>query len=257
MKRLIAIKNLDSFEVTSILKKVFDLKTILSDGLTLSDNEKENMNKYQQFNNCSVDSFFAIIEDSKLANYITEQINSISSDKLSYQEIVDFILTDYVCTNACTEWLKDVMYDLHNSESEYTGFGNNINKIDNISELNKLNDNIGDKIDIPQKLDFNNRDKAFIFIAPDTLLISDKGESHTQMLNKYLDTKSDDEKTRKTDKELSDSNIEQTSFGHIIDNIAFIETLQGVSVETVMKSLNNFKKVYLYDDANKIVERLK
>ena len=48
MKRLIA--KLDSFETTSVLKNIFDLNKILSDGLELT--KKDNTEKYQQFNNC-------------------------------------------------------------------------------------------------------------------------------------------------------------------------------------------------------------
>ena len=251
MKRLIA--KLDSFETTSVLKNVFDLNTILSDGLELT--KKDNTEQYQQFNNCSVEEFFNLIANSKLANYITEQVNKVNNTNLTYNDIVDFVINDYMCNNACTEWLKNVMYELHNTENDY-GFGST-KKIKNISELENIDDAVGDKIEIPQKLDFNNRDKAFIYIAPNTLLISGKNESHTQMLDKYLNTKSNDDKTRKTDKELSDENIEQVSFGHIIDDIAFIETLQNVSLEDVVQSLlDKYNKIYFYDDKNKIVERL-
>ena len=150
------------------------------------------------------------------------------------------------------------------------------NKIDNVYRLSKINDKIGDSFEIIEDVDYLSRDYAFMYLDGD-ILQGDAGETHSQIVNHYLrdmgkDTISDDYDEKKDFSRPSLRQIkhftdaEHVGFGHILNDVGFIETIKNCSVEDVKNALQDeydLKKIYMYirnfngDYVQRIAKRLK
>lgn len=114
-------------------------------------------------------------------------------------------------------------------------------------ELLDIKDKVGDTEPIEFAVDLGNRDEAFVYLDGD--LLFGEGKSHTQIVNDYcedhdLNNLSKDFE-RVDEKEVADvTNREQVAFGHIVEGMAFIETLFNVSLEEVLDAVKKYKKVY-------------
>ena len=89
------------------------------------------------FNNCSLKHFFALIKDTPLSKKMEIEISKKYNQKIPYSLIVNYVENDYICNNACTNWLKDIMKYMRDNPlytKKYCGFGN-INEIKDIKEL--------------------------------------------------------------------------------------------------------------------------
>jgi hypothetical protein len=133
-------------------------------------------------------------------------------------------------------------------------------------DLMSIDDNIGDVTDLRDEIDLGNRDGNFIIIN-DKLIIGDSCTTHSELINKYIeeclhtDTNKDLNDYRVRDLEKFDglSDDEPVVFGHIVDDMAFIETCIGYTANAavnILKDQGNFKKIYDYNHDNDKVTRL-
>ncbi len=147
--------------------------------------------------------------------------------------------------------------------------------VDTWSDLSELDDNIGDttEVDSTEDLDYDTRDAAFIYIAGDCIK-GDSGETHAQILEKYLedvgkgdripkDFEGDGDIVRSRPSQARMERLTGTkdiAFGHIVDNMAFIEVLEsGANEDDVAKACVKqlgVDKAYFYDTSNYLVQRL-
>lgn len=275
-RKLNYIKNVfDSMEIANYFHTVFDINNfnnILKNGLALKENNQENnqtfyynLKKYNKFNNCSLKHFFALIKDTPLSKKMEFEISKKYNQKIPYSLIVNYVENDYICNNACTNWLKDIMKYMRDNPlytKKYCGFGN-INEIKDIKELYTYNDSIGQVVKINRQLDFDTRDNGWIYIKPNIYLETKQKESHTKCLlrwcdNNHIDFISDKRQVRLDKNELKDINIHSCAFGHKVNQLAFIETMQGISLYKLINKLKDvgYKKIYLYNNKNRFVKRI-
>lgn len=144
----------------------------------------------------------------------------------------------------------------------------------NLADVNSLcdiDDNIGEDTEIEGRVDYDNRDAAFVDIDGQ-ILVSDEGESHAQLVNKYLDSIGGDELNddwyRPDVEEIEEKSDggRAVAFGHIVnDNVWIIEdgTLTDISVEDVVSDIKasgkEYTKIYSYDmsDATRVAKLAK
>ena len=257
----------DSMEVAEYFHTFFDINNfdnILKNGLKLKNNFDFNAKAYCQFNNCSLKHFFVLIHTSPLSKMVEEDFNKKYGLKISFSLIAHYIENDYLCNNSCSAWLKQLMEYMHNNPQateKHCGFGNY--EVKPLNKLYQYNDSVGMITKISSQLDFNTRDNGWIYIHQNILLKTDKHESHTHCLirwckKNHMDFSSDKKLVRLNEKELNDININACSFGHILNNNAFIETMQNVSLNEVKECLtrNGLNKIYLYNQKNRLIKRI-
>lgn len=116
------------------------------------------------------------------------------------------------------------------------------------------------------EIDLGNRSGNFIIIG-DKLIIGGSYATHSQLINKYIEEclhkGIDEEAGAWRVRDLDD--FEQLSsdtpivFGHIVNDMAFIETCIGYTVNdavNILKNQGSFKKIYDYNHDNNEVTRL-
>ena len=172
-------------------------------------------------------------------------------------------------------------------ERHYSGFGkedDNINidleyneednSVDDWSDLAEVDDKIGEQTNVEdgRTLDCDTRDGAFVYIDGD-VAYGEEGKTHGQILADYMeelgnedmipeDLKGDDiagsRPTQSRMRRLVDT--DNVAFGHIVDNMAFVEVLEtGANEDDVVKACKKqlkVDKVYFLDNDNHIVKRL-
>lgn len=89
------------------------------------------------------------------------------------------------------------------------------------------------------------RDYPFI-IVNDILLKGKSGQSHAQVLQSYLKSFNKN-KSREKAEELTNSISDSVCFGHIKDEIAFIDSYENCSLQDIVNILKNesITKVYI------------
>ena len=148
--------------------------------------------------------------------------------------------------------------------------------VNNPSELLEHDDKVGDVVYIENDahIDYDNRDYAFIYIDGEIYYNDeDSSLSHSELLVEYLQEHGEDdnipedmlngkkEDSRPTKQRLQRlTGGEYVAFGHVMDNVAYVETLVGsVDAETVSKACKkqlDVAKVYQLDTAQQLVRRL-
>ena len=132
-----------------------------------------------------------------------------------------------------------------------------LNKKMTARELAKLDDEIGDEFENLVRRDYDNRDAAFIDIDGE-ILVSDKGETHAELVNKYLESL-DKEKLNNTFNRPRDYVMSEFAkifgFGMIQDDVWFIDDNvyfgnmnSDEIVEDIKKSEYKPKKIYISDN---------
>ena len=133
-------------------------------------------------------------------------------------------------------------------------------------DLIDTDDNIGDVTDLKDEIDLGNRDGNFIIIG-DKLIIGDSYTTHSQLINEYIEdflnkdinVNLNDYRVRNLKKFDGLSDDEPVVFGHIVNDMAFIETCIGYTVNdavNILKNQGSFKKIYDYNHDNDEVTRL-
>ena len=130
-----------------------------------------------------------------------------------------------------------------------------------ITDIPKLENNVGDEYMLTEQLDYDNRDKALVDIDGN-ILIGKNGQTHAQVIQDYLDEISSDKKLeddyyRPSDDELNKIlNPEYSAFGHIVDDNILIEetTLDNITIDNVVQDIKNndvhYEKIYNYNGNN-------
>lgn len=199
-----------------------------------------------------------------IINFIEKNKNKICN-RLVYALDIEFDgmnedLFNEVCSDKIINDLMDFVYDfLDYREFDIVESLIDMNLIDSKiiepQKISDLDDSIGDVTILSDRLDYDTRDYAFVDIDG-TVLISDEGNSHAQIIQKYLDEQSgeklEEEWGRPLMKEMDNFSNQYYAFGHILDDNIFIETytLDGTSVDKIISDLEssgiNYKKIYEY-----------
>ena len=136
-------------------------------------------------------------------------------------------------------------------DSEY--YNEEDNSVDDWSDLAEVDDKIGEQtnVEFGIRLDYDTRDGAFVYIDGD-VAYGEGGEPHALILEKYL------EDVGKGD--MIPEDLDDIAFGHIVDNMAFVEVLEtGANEDDVAKACKKqlkVDKVYFLDNDYHIVKRL-
>ena len=134
---------------------------------------------------------------------------------------------------------------------------------DGVKSVRNLLDN-DDKVNEELKcnklfeVDLGDRDNAFVYVDGQ-VLVGGKDESHSQILNRYLGNNNISKKRiRSLDTVEGIDSKEPAAFGHISENIAFIQVVENCSEQEVVNALkeNNYKKIYFYNYENAELVRL-
>lgn len=193
---------------------------------------------------------------------------SIIDTQLQYNNYLYRDLTDNIRMTS----LKD--YILKHGTSIVLKLIKSINNelINYHTDINNLYDTLGTttQLDEDFDIDVNSRSCCFLYING-TLMISDYGEKHYQLINKYLHNNNiphtsyvDAGRYRDINDIKKNHNIDlpastPIAWGHIASCIAYIETYQNVSLTTVVNKLlayGKFRKIYLYNFNNQTITRL-
>ena len=146
--------------------------------------------------------------------------------------------------------------------------------VDTFQELLDIDDKIGEVTYVENggNIDWNTREFAFIYIDGN-IITGEEQETHSDLLRNYLEEIGETDNIPKDmlngDKQYSRpskqrlqrlTNSEDVAFGHVMDSMAFIETLFGnVKAKTVAEACMdelNIEKAYQYDQSQLLVKRL-
>ena len=258
---------------------------------TRSGDDEMNETAYEGLSNLDVNDYIDGITNNDLlldeyenwlSDYNTEDELDVSSDcvsemageltsKTDIEENFDNALNSYVsyCERHYSgfgEEDDDINIDLEYNEED--------NSVDEWSDLAEVDDKIGEQTNVKDEviLDYDTRDGAFVYIDGD-VAYGEAGKTHGQILADYMeehgnedmipeDLKGDDiagsRPTQSRMRRLVDTN--NVAFGHIVDNMAFVEVLEtGANEDDVAKACKKqlkVDKVYFLDNDNGIVKRL-
>ena len=123
-----------------------------------------------------------------------------------------------------------------------------------------VKDSVGDTNQLTNRIDYDSRTAAFVDIDGH-ILVSDEGESHAQLVNKYLDSigskELDDDWFRPDVEEIEEKSYGKrtVAFGHIcqcdvwvIEEIACTNISVDEVVSDIKESGNEYSKIYSYYD---------
>ena len=211
------------------------------------------------------------IVDSELDYKLIERSTVNEFCKKYIKQAVDSFLESNNIDVKCTEQVYD---KICRDYSELYYGGKIIERVKKESLKNAIcsfdlidtDDNIGDVTKLRDEIDLGNRDGNFIIIG-DKLITGDNETTHSRLINKYIeeclneDIDEDLNDYRVRDLEEFDGISSDTPivFGHIVDNMAFIETCIGYTVNdavNILKNQGSFKKIYYYDYDNYEVTKL-
>lgn len=258
---------------------------------TRSGDDEMNETAYEGLSNLDVDDYIDCIINNDLlldeyenwlSDYNTEDELDVSDDcvsemageltsKTDIEENFDNALNSYVsyCERNYSgfgEEDDDINIDLEYNEED--------NSVDDWSDLAEVDDKIGEQTNVEdgKTLDYDTRDGAFVYIDGD-VAYGEGGKTHGQILADYMeehgnedmipeDLKGDDiagsRPTQSRMRRLVDT--DNVAFGHIVDNMAFVEVLEtGANEDDVVKACKKqlkVDKVYFLDNDNHIVKRL-
>ena len=198
-----------------------------------------------------------------IINFIEKNKNKICN-RLVYALDIEFDganedLFNEVYSDKIINDLMDFVYDfLDYREFDIVELLIDMNLIDSKiiepRKISDLDDSIGDVTILSDRLDYDTRDLAFVDIDG-KVLIGDKGSSHAQVIQNYLDDyekKLKNKWNRPLMEEMDNFSNKYYAFGHILDNNIFIETytLDNTSIDTIISDLKssgiNYDKIYEY-----------
>lgn len=254
-------------------------------------NESENQEAYRQITELTDNEYLDnMISNETLKQEYSEYLEEYDTDdNLGITEdCVADVAGDITSeTNFQNNFDNAVDKFMEKHERGYIGFGyendgetkqlnekESKNEVEDYSDLSEFDDEIGEQtaVNSSVELDYDTRDAAFIYIDGD-VAEGDIGETHAQILEHYL---KDMDREEDIPEDLKDDNVnasrpsqarmkrlldtDNIAFGHIVDNMAFVEVLEnGADENQVAKACKNemdVDKVYFYDSNNSIVKRL-
>ena len=136
------------------------------------------------------------------------------------------------------------------------------------AEVPELDDDIGDITELSAVIDYDNRDYAAIYLGNGNFIVGDdSGQSHTQILNKWLKQhqkeKSSSDWYRVSAEEVQDTTqAEAVAFCHIIDDCVFVDVnseminCNGEEVIDAAMATGDYSKGYIYRSSQNTIERI-
>ena len=260
---------------------------------TRSGDDEMNETAYEGLSNLDVNDYIDGITNNDLlldeyenwlSDYNTEDELDVSSDcvsemageltsKTDIEENFDKALNSYV--SYCERHYSGLGFGEEDDDiTLYLEYNEEDNSVDDWSDLAEVDDKIGEQTNVKYGpiLDYDTRDGAFVYIDGD-VAYGEAGKTHGQILADYMeehgnedmipeDLKGDDiagsRPTQSRMRRLVDTN--NVAFGHIVDNMAFVEVLEtGANEDDVAKACKKqlkVDKVYFLDNGNDIVKRL-
>ena len=260
---------------------------------TRSGDDEMNETAYEGLSNLDVNDYIDGITNNDLlldeyenwlSDYNAEDELDVSSDcvsemageltsKTDIEENFDKALNSYV--SYCERHYSGLGFGEEDDDiTLYLEYNEEDNSVDDWSDLAEVDDKIGEQTNVKYGpiLDYDTRDGAFVYIDGD-VAYGEAGKTHGQILADYMeehgnedmipeDLKGDDiagsRPTQSRMRRLVDTN--NVAFGHIVDNMAFVEVLEtGANEDDVAKACKKqlkVDKVYFLDNGNDIVKRL-
>lgn len=121
------------------------------------------------------------------------------------------------------------------------------------SDLSDIDDFIGDTQYLfdDEKIDYDSREAPIVFLNGE-LLVGEKNETHTQVIQEYIDSiDEDDDFYRMDEEQLNEMGFNDVVFAHLLDDVVIADEIFGnVSVKKFSqqcKSELGVDKVYFFD----------
>lgn len=212
-------------------------------------------------------SSFEKINAQDIIAYEADNIEAIKS-KLSKKyniEIADDVFYELIGNYISSEEINDVIdyvNELLNDRYKQLKY----KKVETAEEMVNVDDSIGESTECYENIDLGSRDGNFIIINGE-VITGNNNATHSELINEYIDEYLHED----IDEEVGDckvrnlnlfeqlSNDTPIAFGHIVSNMAFIETCENYAVEdavAILKEKCSFKKIYDYDADESIITRL-
>lgn len=158
--------------------------------------------------------------------------------------------------------LEEIFDDLKNSYMENLSDKRENERNEGINgaqDLLNLDDSVGDttQCDCSFTVDIGSRDAAFVYLNGE-ILVGSASDTHSAIIDKYMNRPVEDIYIR-GDEAVGLTGDAKVGFGHIADDIAFIETCDNVSpeeIEEALKKSGDYTKIYSLTDWDKKVTRL-
>lgn len=184
-------------------------------------------------------SFFKEKSIDEDVNLIFDIIDELDKDLLI--TIIIFTISNYLTYNK-----RDVL--------EYAEKMKILQRSIDIDRIDDIKDEVGESSKITNRVDFHNRDSAFVDIDGE-VLISNEGQSHAQLIQEWLNTfgdkKLEKEFFRPDENEIKElTNAKYSVFGHVVNDCIIIEEgyLDNVSIEQVISDIKgndiSYAKIY-------------
>ena len=136
-----------------------------------------------------------------------------------------------------------------------------------LDDISVIKDDIGNSGNISDYIDIGARDNCFVYINGNIVIGKSKNDIHQDLIIRYMldnniEPQNNFDPRMRTVDDLGGAfdNTTPVAFGHIYDNMAFIETYENCTVEEVKNAVKtyNFTKVYAYDRFSKgnVIQRL-
>lgn len=176
--------------------------------------------------------------------------------------LVDTIIDDYIDSTEIKEVLNNLNAIVDNT---YENLKDKL-VLDSASDSRTIDDAIGDKSVIQEIIDLGQRDGNFIIISGE-VVTGDSYATHSQLINEYIadylhkdiDTELNDCRVRNSEYFDDIPNDAPLVFGHIVDNMAFVETCVNCTMDyavDILKEKCSFDKIYQYDNGQNTIIRL-
>ena len=204
-----------------------------------------------------------MIKNGGLGNFILSNLGL--DNKYSCGNDFDNSIKRFVKSNDTNQQFEKIVSKIENT----IGLEEKVNNSDENSTINNAEDllNCDDEIEEITKttskfnVDGHNRDYPYLYINGDIVFGYNEAETHTSLLNRYFKTQDYDNERVRTVKQVKElEGNEPCSFGHIVNNMAFIQTVENCSLDEVVSALkkadSNLVKIYDYQFSKSQVKRL-
>lgn len=141
----------------------------------------------------------------------------------------------------------------NNAKEQY--MENNVysdNKV-KFSDLSDIDDSVGDKQTLfdDEKIDYDSREAPIVFLNGE-LLVGEKNETHTQVIQEYIDSfDEDDDFYRMDEEQLNEMGFNDVVFAHLLGDVVIADEFIGnVSAERFAQQCKkelNVNKVYFFE----------
>ena len=228
-----------------------DYNTLVS-GYKTKDNlsSKSELGKYIQENNID---FLELCDEAKTKKNIEEDTNIYILDNEIYVYLL-FSFSYYLGQGGKVIEVNEDNYDqICQSDRDFNQAFNTLFA----NEVLDIKDEVGEESTLSREIDYDTRDNCFVYINGELVMGENANSTHGKIIEKYLQEKNLDFENGEAYGRPSKSDIEEfmpvnkLGFGHISNNVAFIETdtMDGCNVNEIVNALRGkVQKIYTYPD---------